>query len=95
MGAARVANFFDVLKITPALGRAFRPEEEAAGAGAVAVISDAMWRRRFASDPRVLGRTIQVNDQTLTVVGVAPPGFNGVVVGLMLDVSIRSACSRS
>jgi predicted permease len=82
------ANFFDVLEITPALGRAFRPQEEAEGAGPVAVISDAMWRRRFASDPRVLGGTIQVNGQRLTVVGVAPPGFNGVVVGLMLDVWI-------
>ena len=82
------ANFFDVLEITPALGRAFRPEEEAEGAGPVAVISDAMWRRRFASDPRVLGRTIQINGRTLTIVGVAPRGFNGVVVGLMLDVWI-------
>ena len=82
------ANFFDVLEITPALGRAFRPEEEAEGAGPVAVISDAMWRRQFASEPRALGSTIQVNGQTLTVIGVAPPGFSGVVVGLMLDVWI-------
>ena len=82
------ANFFDVLEIPPALGRAFGPEEEAEGAGPVAVISDAMWRRRFGSDPGVLGRIIQVNGQRLTVVGVAPPGFNGVVVGLMLDVWI-------
>ena len=80
------ANFFDVLEIAPALGRAFRLEEEAEGAGPVAVISDAMWRRRFASDPRALGRPIQVNGRTLTIVGVAPPGFNGVIVGLMLDV---------
>ena len=80
------ANFFDVLQVTPSLGRSFRPDEEAEGAGPVAVISDALWRRRFSSSADAIGQTIQLNGHALTIVGVAPPGFHGVMVGLLLDV---------
>src|SRR5687768_8341244 len=52
------AGFFNVLRVQPALGRAFRQENETDGNHRVAVISDALWRRRFSADPGIVGRTI-------------------------------------
>lgn len=82
------ANYFDVLRVKPVLGRAFLPEEagDEAGAHPVAVISHRMWRSRFGGDPRVLGKTIRLNRHELTIVGVAPPEFRGSLVGLAFDV---------
>ena len=71
-------NYFDVLGVRPAIGRAFLPQEDAApGAGPVVVLSHGTWSRRFGADPNVLGRTITLNRQPFTVVGVAPEGFRG------------------
>ena len=52
------APFFDVLRVRPAIGRAFTAENEVAGRDRVAVLSDAFWRRRFGGDPPIVGRTI-------------------------------------
>jgi len=71
------AGYFDVLRVRPALGRVFTPEEEAPG-HAVVVLGDAIWKRQFGGDPAALGRTLLVNGVPLTVVGVMPPGFDGV-----------------
>ncbi|HEX7958216.1 MAG TPA: ABC transporter permease, partial [Pyrinomonadaceae bacterium] len=69
-------NYFDVLGLTPARGRFFAPEEDAEpGAHAVAVLSHGAWRRRFGSDPAVVGRSLRLNGRQFTVVGVAPEGF--------------------
>ena len=77
-GAVVSANYFDVLRARPALGRFFLPEEEGAEGGApVVVLSHDLWRNRFGSDPEVLGRTLEVNRRPYTIVGVAPPGFRG------------------
>jgi predicted permease len=82
------ANYFDVLRVKPVLGRAFLPEEgsDQPGAHPVAVISHRMWRTRFHADPKVLGKTIRLNRHELTIVGVAPPEFRGTTVGLVYDV---------
>ncbi|MGB9459102.1 MAG: ABC transporter permease [Bryobacteraceae bacterium] len=82
------ANYFDVLQVKPVLGRTFRPEEggEQAGAYPVAVISYGMWRSRYHSDPKVLGKIIRLNRHDLTIVGVAPPQFHGSLVGVVFDV---------
>jgi putative ABC transport system permease protein len=69
-------NFFAVLGAQPALGRWFRDGEDAPGKNAVAVISYGLWQQLFAGDQRVLGSTIRVKGTPLTVVGVAPAGFN-------------------
>jgi hypothetical protein len=69
-------NFFDVLGVRPALGRAFRPEEQAPGASRVVVISDGFWKRHYAGNADVLGQTLQVNDEPYTIVGVMPPAFH-------------------
>src|SRR4051812_38339222 len=68
-------NYFDVLGAPPALGRAFRPDEDRPGAPDVAILSDALWRIRFAADPRVLGQPIYLNGRPRTIVGVMPASF--------------------
>ena len=56
--------------------------------GAVAVISDGFWTRRFGRDPAVLGKSVQVGTQWVTIVGVTPPGFFGLQVGAPLDITL-------
>jgi predicted permease len=82
-------NFFDVLGVTPSLGRGFRPEEGSVpGRDPVAVISDALWRRTFSADPRAIGRTVSLNGQAFTIIGVTPPAFHGSSAALRLDVFV-------
>ena len=74
VGAARVStNFFAALGVPPAHGRTFLPEEEQPGRDRVAIISDALWRSRFAANPAVLRSTIFLNGDSFVVVGIAPP----------------------
>jgi predicted permease len=82
------ANYFDVLRVKPVLGRTFLPEEGADKPGAfpVVVISYRMWQDRFHGDPGVLGTVVRLNRHMLTIVGVAPPGFRGSTVGFAYDV---------
>ena len=81
-------NYFDVLGVKPLLGRFFLPEEQGDTTGGypVAVISARLWRSRFHSDPHVLGSTIRVNRRELTIVGVAPPEFYGMMRGLTYEM---------
>ena len=69
-------NFFAVLGAQPALGRWFRDGEDTPGENAPAVISYGLWQQLFAGEQRVLGSTLRVNGKPLTIVGVAPAGFN-------------------
>ncbi|MGH9794084.1 MAG: ABC transporter permease [Candidatus Acidiferrales bacterium] len=69
------AAIFDVLGARPRLGRAFTADEEALGKDKVVVISDGLWRRRFGADPSLVGKTIRINGEPRTLVGVMPPGF--------------------
>src|SRR5262245_3384933 len=69
------AGVFESLGVQPALGRAFRREDEAPGSQRVAVLSYEIWRRQYGGDAIILGRTIRVNDNPVTVVGVMPPDF--------------------
>jgi len=73
-------QFFDVLRVRPALGRPFTAEYEVDGRDRVAVLSDALWRRRFGGDPQIVGRTILLDDVErgegrYEVLGVMPPEF--------------------
>src|SRR6266550_6639064 len=74
-GRAVSCDFFSVLKVQPLKGRSFRPEDEKAGAPAVAMITHRLWQSRFNSDPAILGRTIRLSSKGHTIVGVLPPGF--------------------
>src|SRR5215475_10640858 len=66
---------FESLGFQPVLGRTFRREDEAPGSQRVAVIGYEMWQRRYSGDANILGRTIRLNDNPVTVVGVMPPDF--------------------
>lgn len=80
-------DYFAVLGVRPRLGRLIDAEDNrAAGSGFVAVISDALWQRRFGGSPAVVGQRIVLNGQQVTVVGVAAPRFAGTYVGLSFDV---------
>lgn len=77
VGAMEVtANFFSTVGVQPALGRGFTLEEDQPGQGRVVVISDHLWRREFAGDPNLLGKTITLNDESHVVVGIMPAGFD-------------------
>jgi putative ABC transport system permease protein len=75
---AVTANYFDVLGVQPALGRAFSKEEDTADGPKVVILSDALWRSRFAADPLVLGRTMSIDGVTHEIVGVMPADFRGI-----------------
>src|SRR6188472_3038748 len=73
-GAIVSWDFFPTLGVQPALGRGFVKEEEKPGVH-VAVLADSLWRSRFASDPQIVGKSVRINGNPFTVVGVAPRGF--------------------
>ncbi|MBX3747893.1 MAG: ABC transporter permease [Verrucomicrobiae bacterium] len=86
-GQAVQANFFEVLGVRPVLGRAFvEGEDEAGAAERVAVIGHRLWRNRFGGSADVVGRTIEIQDRRVTIVGVAPAGFRGTMGGLDLQL---------
>jgi predicted permease len=75
-GAEVSPGYFALLGVAPALGRGFTAAEGAGRAADVVVLSDGLWRRRFAADPGVVGRTLALGGRPRTVVGVMPPGFD-------------------
>jgi predicted permease len=75
LGARASADLFPMLGVRSQLGRVFLPEEDEVGRDRVVVLDDALWRRRFAADRRIVGRTITLNGQPYTVVGVLAPDF--------------------
>jgi predicted permease len=80
-------NYFDVLGVRAARGRLLAlADDEGAGGNAVAVISAGLWQRRFAGDAAVIGKTISLNGQRFTIVGVAAAPFEGTRVGTPRDV---------
>jgi predicted permease len=89
-------NYFGALGVSPALGRAFAPEDDRTlGAHPLVMLSHAFWTRRFGSDPGVLGQTLSVNGQPMTIVGVGPAGFQGLEVGRAADVFIPITMRRT
>ena len=75
-------NYFQVLGVTPAIGRLFTPEDnKTAGAHPIAILSYDFWKNRFAGDPRVLGKKITLNGSPFTIIGVSRQGFTGTNIG--------------
>jgi len=94
-GALTSANYFDVLGVRPILGRGFLPaEERASGGSPVVVIGYSLWQSHFGSDRSVIGKTVEINRHTYTIVGVAPEGFRGCKTGLRTDVWIPLVMDR-
>ncbi len=85
-------NWFDTLGVSASSGRVLsEADDRAGGSEAVAVMSDRMWTRVFARDPAVVGSTLMVNGAALTVVGIAEPGFDGVIVASPVGLWIPAA----
>jgi len=88
-------NYFQVLGIRPAAGRFFHPaEEDVRGAPSTVVLSHQFWERQFQRDPGIVGRTIRLNGQPFTVVGVAPASFTGMVRGMVPSVWVTVASTE-
>jgi predicted permease len=81
------ANYFTMLGVRAPLGRLFDPRDGSATDQAV-VLSDRFWRREFSSDPAVLGRALEINGRTFTVIGITPPSFFGLAIGRAPDFFI-------
>jgi len=83
------ANYFDVLGVKALAGRTFLAEEGTSGsAHSVAVISQNLWQRSFASDPDIVGKSTLINSHPFTIIGVGPAGFRGEMVAFATDVWI-------
>jgi putative ABC transport system permease protein len=73
------ASYFDVLGVSPAMGRNFQPSEDQLNGSKVVILSDALWRRRFNSDTAMLGRQVTLDEESYTVIGVMPGTFENVL----------------
>jgi putative ABC transport system permease protein len=74
-GSAVSWNLFPMLGVSPVLGRQIRAEEDKPGAEGVVLLSDGLWQRRFGRDPSIVGKTLMLNEQAYTVIGVMGPAF--------------------
>jgi predicted permease len=86
-GEIVTGNYFDVLGVKAELGRTFQPDEDRTpNTHPVVVIAHGLWQRRFGADPGVLGTTIKLNGFPFTIIGVAPPRFQGTKFALAMDL---------
>jgi predicted permease len=80
------AGFFDLLEVRPILGRTFHPDEDRKpGGDALLVIGERLWRSRFAADPGIVGRNVELNRHAFTVIGVFPEVFRGTMTASRFD----------
>jgi predicted permease len=75
-GIEVIGNFFQVLGVEPAMGRLYTPDEARGGPHAVALLTNAYWRRQFNADPAIVGEAIELNGTPTTIVGVLPDSFD-------------------
>ena len=76
-GQAVSGDYYAGLRLKPTLGRVITPEDDRPGAAPVAVLSYDFWQDRFGGNPNVVGQQLKLNQQSLTIIGITPPGFNG------------------
>jgi predicted permease len=86
-------EYFATLAVKPLLGRLFTPEDAAAGPPTVAVLDYRCWRRRFNGDPAVVGKFIRHEGKPLTIIGVTPESFGGLVADVACDLTVPLAFS--
>jgi predicted permease len=85
-------EYFSTLGVTPAAGRFFSPETEKSGMAPVVVVTDRFWRSYLNSDPRAVGREVRLNGQAATIVGIAPPDFQGMWPFIPADLFVPVTC---
>jgi len=88
-------NYFSMLRATPQLGRVFGPQDFALGFAEAVVISDSLWRRSYGADPHVLGRSVRLDNDAYTIVGVLPPGFRHPGPTVARDVEVWATAGFS
>jgi predicted permease len=94
-GSMVTHNFFSALGVRSLLGRVFLAEEDQPGKNKVVALSHAFWQRRFGGDPGIVNKTITINDESYTVVGVMPPSFQfGRELGQVVDLWTPIAFTR-
>jgi len=81
-------EFFNVLGLRPALGRLLSPQDDGPGCAPRAVLGHGFWQRAYGGDPSVVGRTINLRNRPIEIVGVVPPDFHGLEVGRTFDVAL-------
>jgi predicted permease len=79
-GISVTSNFLPTLGVQPILGRGFAADEDQPGKGAVVILTNTYWRRQFGADPKVIGSTLRVGIDNLTVIGVLPPEFDRTLI---------------
>src|SRR5690242_12911610 len=84
-------SYFSLLGVTPQVGRLFGPRDFVPGFAYQAVISDGLWRRAYGADPNIVGRTIRLDNDPLTIIGVLPPGFRHPGPTISGDVEVFGA----
>ena len=95
-GQAVTGNYFAMLELRMAAGRPILPQEDAAlGRDAVVVLGHGLWMRRFGGDPKILNHEIALNGKPYTVVGVAPPGFEGTDRGIVSEYWVPLAMAET
>ena len=88
-GQIVTGNYFATLGVRPQLGRLLEPSDDQANAAPATVISHRYWQRRFAADPAVVGKQLELNKKSYTIIGVTPPEFFGALdVGYLVDVTV-------
>ncbi len=89
------ANYFGVFGLEPQLGRSFHTDEDEPGTSApVVILGEGLWHRRFGGDPEVIGKSLVLNGQPFTVIGVAPKGYKGSFSVVAVDYFIPLSMSR-
>ena len=88
-------SYFSMLGATPSIGRLFGPQDAALGFAQAVVISDGLWRRSYGADPGVLGRSVRLDDDLYTIVGVLPPGFRHPGRTISQDVEVWATAGFS
>jgi predicted permease len=83
-GLITTYNLFSTLGVQPVIGRAFLAEDDRPDAARTVILSDSIWRRRFGSNPRIVGSSIRLDGNSYTVVGVMPPGFDYPIASAQL-----------
>jgi len=84
-------NFFEVLGVDAAVGRAFSPERDADTADPGVILGHSLWTRRFGQDPEIIGQSIELTGQLFPVVGVMPPSFRGLARMVSVDLWVSPA----
>ena len=88
-------NYFSMLGTTPEIGRLFGPQDFALGFAEATVISDSLWRRSYGADPNILGKSLRMDNDPYTIVGVVPAGFHHPGKTIAREVEVWVTCGYS